>query len=145
MHGEEIRRAWLAAEGPHVPLPLAAAWAFHEAHDALPAAMPRLEYEDALDLIAAALSRLVALYTIDERTQEPVPARFNLATGRFRGGATVYERKYGGRTMSSLVVQREQLPAALQVIKATGIPFHFEPPARATRSMTTAHSTPNGR
>lgn len=123
--GEQVKEAWRSSGDSHVPLPLAAALAFHEAHGGAHAAVPQPEYEDALDLVAAALSRLVTIYTIDERTKLPVSAQLNLGTGRFRYGATVYEHG-NGKAVTSLVVRREQLPAAMEVIKATGIPFQFD-------------------
>lgn len=122
--GEQVRQAWRSSGDSHVPLPLAAALALHEAHGGAADVVAELEYEDALNLAAAALSRLVSIYTIDERTRLPVPAMLNLATGRFRAGASVYERR-NGRPMTSLVVLREHVPAAMDMIKATGIPFRF--------------------
>ena len=124
--GERIRRAWLATDAPHAPLHLAAALAFHEAHGGVDAVVPRLDYDDALNLAAAALSRLLTLYTLDEQTRRPVPVRLSLANGRFRQGAVVYEQRESSRTVTSLVVHREQLPAAIAVIRATGLPLHFE-------------------
>jgi hypothetical protein len=123
--GEQVRQAFCESDAPHVPLPLAAAMAFHEAHPAPAAVVPQLEYDDALNLTAAALSRLVAIYRIDERTRRPVEHSLNLTAGRFRDGAAAYESK-NGRRMTSLLVLREHLPTAMALIKATGIPFHFD-------------------
>lgn len=121
--GEQTRRAWQATEGAHVPLKLAAAWTFHEAYGAARDVMPHSQYDDALDLIAAALSRLVPIYSCDKRTGRPVSLRLNLATGRFRNGATAYESKHGRKARTALMVRREHLPAATDLIRATGIPF----------------------
>lgn len=123
--GEYIRELWRTSDGSHVPLSLAATLAFHEAHDGAGASMPEPEYDNALDLAAAALSRLLTVYTIDQHTRRPVSAPVSLATGRFRYGATVYEHS-NGRATTSLMVQREEVAAAMEVIKATGIPFQFD-------------------
>ncbi len=112
-----------------MPLPLAAALAFHEAYRSADRILPRPEYDDALNLTAAALSRLISIYTIDERTRTPVVARLNLRSGKFRDGAAVYEHRMGN-AMTSLLVRREQLLPAVEIIKSTGIPFRSEGDAR---------------
>lgn len=121
---EQVRQAWRASEASHVPLALAAALAFHEAHPGPAGVVPQPDYDDALNLTAAALSRLVAIYAIDERTCRPVAHSLNLAIGKFRDGAAVYEGEHG-RRVTSLLVRREHLPSAMALIKSAGIPFHF--------------------
>lgn len=121
---DQVRKIWRSIADSHVPLPLAAALAFHEVHGGAASIVARVEYEDGLDLAAAALSRLVTIYAIDEGTRNPVPARFDLGAGRFRHGATTYERA-DGTTMTPLLVQREHLAPAMELIRSTGIPFQL--------------------
>jgi len=123
--GEHVRQMWRTSDDAHVPLRLAAALAFHEAHGAAEALMSGEDYHNALDLTAAALSRLLMIYTISERTGLPLPARLGMTGGRFRDGATLYQHTDGG-AVTSLSVLREDLPAAIRVIKTAGMPFHFE-------------------
>lgn len=120
---EQVRKIWCSSADSHVPLSLAAALAFHEAHGSV-TAVPEREYEDGLDLAAAALSRLVTIYALDDSTRQPVPGHFDLGAGKFRHGATVYELADGG-TMTPLVVQREHLETAVALIRSTGIPFQL--------------------
>src|SRR5690606_33143432 len=87
---EQVRELWRSRADSHVPLALAAALAFHEARDQHSALMPRAEYEDALNLTAAALSRALTIYAVNRHSGIPVPARFDLGAGRFRCGASAY-------------------------------------------------------
>ena len=129
---EQVRELWRSRADSHVPLALAAALAFHEARDQHSALMPRAEYEDALNLTAAALSRALTIYAVNRHSGIPVPARFDLGAGRFRCGASAYEPS-SGNALTSLVVQREDVPRTLALIKSAGIPFysHPRPAARA--------------
>jgi hypothetical protein len=120
---EQVRKLWHGSADAHVPLPLAAALAFHEAHGSA-TVVPQVEYEDGLDMAAAALSRLVTIYAIDECTRLPVSAHFDLGTGKFRHGATTYELT-DGTTMTPLLVARDHLETAVDLIRATGIPFQL--------------------
>lgn len=121
---EHVRKLWRGSADSHVPLSLAAALAFHEARNGAPSIVARVEYEDGLDMAAAALSRLVTIYAIDNGTRQPVAENFDLRSGRFRQGATVYELA-DGRTLAPLVVQREHLAPAVELIRSTGIPFQL--------------------
>jgi len=120
---EQVKKVWRSCVDVHVPLPLAAALAFHEAHGSV-TVVPQLEYEDGLDLAAAALSRLVTIYALDNGTRQPVPGHFDLGAGKFRHGASVYELA-DGSTMTPLVVQRAHLAPAVALIGSTGIPFQL--------------------
>jgi hypothetical protein len=120
---EQVKKIWRSCADVHVPLSLAAALAFHEAHGSA-TVVPQREYEDGLNLAAAALSRLVTIYAIDERTRTPVSARCDLGTGRFRHGASTYEHA-DGTTMTPLVVPRDHLATAVELIRSTGIPFQL--------------------
>jgi hypothetical protein len=79
--------------------------------------------------MAAALSRLITVFRIDEQTRLPVPVRLDLGAGRFRNGASMYEHHRAGAALHPLLVLRAELPAALDRVKAVGIPFKPADPA----------------
>jgi hypothetical protein len=109
----------------HIPLSLAAALAFRRARgndDGLDAGGVS---DDVLDVTAAALSRLVAIYAIDSQTGQPVRVEVDLGAGRFSEGATVYRRR-NGNAVKPLFVQREQLVGAMELLKTTGIRLYFD-------------------
>lgn len=119
---ERAREAWRSSAGSHVPLPLAAALAFHAGQEGANAQLPARDYDAALNVAAAALSRLLAVYAIGENPQLPVVIEVDLGSGRFRDGGALYERRLGSR-ITSLVVARAQLAPALEFIRAAGLPF----------------------
>ena len=121
---EHIRNAWQSSDEPHVPFPLAAALAFHEACPAAHAFIARPDYDDALNLAAAALSCVLNVYALHPRTRQTIPIEVNLKAGRFVDGGEAYRRR-AGRTITSLVVRRDDVAAAVSLVKAAGIPFHF--------------------
>jgi hypothetical protein len=53
-----------SAQDAHVPLAVAAAIAFHQVQGNTRAIVSRQDYDDALNLAAAALSRLIPLYAV---------------------------------------------------------------------------------
>ena len=105
-----------------MPLPLAAALAFHAGQEGANALLPARDYDAALDVAAAALSRLVAVYAIGENPKLPAVIHIDLRSGRFRDGGALYERRPGG-PITSLVVARAQLSPALEFIRTAGLPF----------------------
>lgn len=121
---DQVRDAWRSSNEPHVPLSLAAALAFHEAHQPAPAFIAELDYDDALNMTAAALSCVVDIYAIHPRSGQPVPVKLNLKAGRFTDGGSAY-RGRSGRNVRSLVVRREQIPTAMSLVCAAGISFQF--------------------
>jgi hypothetical protein len=129
---EQVRDAWRSSDEPHVPLSLAAALAFHEAHRAGEAFIAQPDYDDALDMAAAALSRVVDIYAVDARTGQPAPVQLSLRAGRFADGGSAYRRR-NGETVTSLVVRREHVRRAMRLVSAAGIPFHFVSPEAQLR------------
>lgn len=121
---EQVRKVWQASDEAHVPFHLAAALAFHEACPAAHAFIAGTDYEDALNLAAAALSCVVNVYALHPRTGQPVPVEVNLKGGKFLDGGAAY-RRGGGPIVTSLVVRRDEVAAALNLVKTAGIPFHF--------------------
>lgn len=121
---EQVRDAWRSSAEPHVPLSLAAALAFHEAHRTPELFVAQPDYDDALNMAAAALSCVVDIYAIHPRTRQPVPVKLSLRGGRFADGGSAY-RRHNGRSVTSLVVRRDHVAGAMGLVSAAGVPFHF--------------------
>ena len=121
---QQVRDTWRSSNDPHVPLSLAAALAFHEAHRAGQAFITEPDYDDALNMAAAALSCVVHIYAIHPRTAQPVTVDLSLRSGRFADRGSAY-RRYNGQSVTSLVVRREHISSVMGMISAAGIPFHF--------------------
>lgn len=120
---QRVERLWHGIKEDHLPLSLAAAWALHRVHRHEQLVVPRVEYDSVLNLIAAGLSRLLKIYTLDERSL-PVPVEVPLAAGRFHDGATRFERS-NGHTLAPLVVRRDDLPRAVRTMATARLPVQF--------------------
>ena len=107
----------------YVPLAVAAAIAFHQAHGSTKAIVSRDDYDDALNLAGAALSRLLTIYVLRDARQGRVPLAIDLTRSRFARGAT--ELRVGLETLCELSVSRHDLLAALALIKRAGLPLMF--------------------
>jgi hypothetical protein len=117
------------ARDGYVPLAVAAAIVFHQAHGNTRAIVNRRDYDDALNIAAAALSRLIPLYTARDPEAERVPITVNLVHQRFRRGATELHDDVGS-TSRWLSVKRGDLVSATSLIKRAGLGFTFAfPPA----------------
>ena len=122
----EAERATALLQSAHdyyVPLPVAAAIAFHQAHGSSKAIVSRDDYDDALNLAGAALSRLVTIYVLHDARQGRVPLTIDLTSSRFARGAT--ELHLAAASVSELSVSRHDLLAALALIKRAGLPLMF--------------------
>ena len=113
----------LPPEKPFVTLAIAAAMAFREAQGASPQSIASFpDREDALNIAASALSRLLPVYVIDEATHVPVATKLDVANGRFLNGAREFRRS-DGTLVTSISVKRDELASALSLIRRVGIPF----------------------
>lgn len=107
----------------HLPLSVAAASALCR----LPGAendVSSEEYHTALNLAAAALSRVIPIYTVEGQSRPLVRAEIDLGSGRFRDGATLYEHANGTR-VRPLLVARDGVAAAIEIVRNAGLPFEF--------------------
>lgn len=112
------------ASDAYTPLAVAAAIVFHQAHGNTRAIVTRQDYEDALSIAAAALSRLVPLYTLRDPREGRVTVAVNLVHQRFRRGATELHGDDGSVTRD-LSVRRSDLVSALSLVKRAGLGFAF--------------------
>lgn len=103
------------------PLPAAAALTFHRTCGIGEDRLSSIEYAGALDIAAAALSRLVPIYTLDGEGT-PVAVAVDLAQQRFHGGAREVLRA-DGTMLSPLGIARSDLPRALATIGRLRVEF----------------------
>jgi len=107
----------------YFPLAAAAAIAFHEAHRGATTCTSRRDYDGALDIAAAALSRLLPVYTLRDARGERATLVVDLTRARFARGAT--ELRGEEETVGELSVARSDLVSALSLIRRIGLPFSF--------------------
>ena len=120
----DLERARIEQELQHaaderVPLPVAAAGAMHlvcrNTHDLI----ARSAYDDALNIAAVAISRLVPVFALtDPRRVEEVLA-IDVNRERFANGATEL-RRMDGRKVTQLFIRRSDMLSALAFIRRTG-------------------------
>jgi hypothetical protein len=116
--------SWRADRADYMSLSVAAAIAFHQAHGNTKAIVTFEDYNDALNIAACALSRLIPILTLKTPREGRTAISIDLAHQRFSFGAT---RLVGndGTTLTDLSVRRADLLAALKLIKRAGLPFSF--------------------
>lgn len=107
----------------YMPLAVAAAITFHQVHHSTKAIVTRQDYDDALSIAAAALSRLIPIYSLRDPRLGRVAIKVDLTKAQFARGATQLRSADG--TDTELSVARRDLVAALSLIKRTGLPFSF--------------------
>jgi hypothetical protein len=100
----------------YLELRVAAAAVFHCIYDGVTADVPADDYDRALEMAAAALSRIVPIYAqgLPDGGQNRIDV--DLATHRFRNGATEL-RCNGSPPITGLSVARASLPDAISIIK----------------------------
>lgn len=113
-----------------VALPLAAAVTLHQMHGPSRALVTRSEYDDALDIAASALSRLVEILTCANGSVEARVVPVDLTRQRFSRGASQL-RGIDGRSVDRLFVWRGELLAAIPVVRRAGPLFSFAIAPRA--------------
>ena len=109
-------------EHNYLPLHVAAAITFHQANDSN-AIISRSDYDGALNIAAAALSRLIPVYTLREPREGRVALAVDLTKSHFARGAT--ELRSSGETIGELSIARNELVSVLSLIRRTGLPFAF--------------------
>ena len=112
-----VEHLWKGGTARDVRLALAAAFTFHQTRRGGEAKLSRHDYAGALDIVAAALSRLIPIYTLDP-LGERVAAAVDLARHRFRGGAAELMRADGTTVAPLDIVRHELLPALARLERA---------------------------
>jgi hypothetical protein len=106
-----------------LPLAVAAAIAFHQAHGNTRAIVTRGDYNDALNIAAAALSRLIAIRVVRDPRDGRTPLTVDLTKMHFARGAT--ELRSASETIRDMSVARGELLSALSLIRCAGLTFSF--------------------
>lgn len=113
-----------------VTLPLAAAVTLHQMHGPSKAIVTRAEYDDALNIAASALSRLVEILTCPSGSVEARVLTVDLTRQRFSQGASQL-RGIDGNSVDRLFVWRGELLAAIPVVRRARPPYSFAIAPRA--------------
>lgn len=122
MEAARIRELLAEARHAHIPLSVASAMAFHLAYKSTRAILDRRDYDDALCITAAALSRLIPIYTLRDPREGRTEVKVDLASQSFVRGATQL-RANNGELVEELTVARGDLEAAISLVKKAGLPF----------------------
>ncbi|MGE5639586.1 MAG: hypothetical protein ACM30H_05780 [Clostridia bacterium] len=115
--------AWKGGASEYVALPVAAAIAFHQAHHATRTIVSRHDYDEALNMAASALSRLIPIYRLAGPALGREVVAVDLVRQRFARGATRLRSADGSETSDELSVMRGNLQLALDEIRRVGVPF----------------------
>lgn len=113
--------AWRSSADSYVPLSLAAALAFHAGQECASGLLPERDYELALNLAAAWLSRRVAVYVIGDSKKQLAVLDISPG-GRFRDGGSVFQHRPGG-CITSLGVTRTELAPLVEFIRRARWPM----------------------
>jgi hypothetical protein len=128
LHFERARAEDLIAKSfaeSHVPLSLAAAMTFHQVHGNTKAIVGRDDYDDALNIAAVALSRLVTLFCLVDAREGRTPVVADLTKQHFARGATELRCHDGQPPVRDLSVERSDMLSAISLVKRIGLPFSF--------------------
>jgi hypothetical protein len=116
--------SWRANVAEYVSLPTAAAVAFHQTDGNSKATVGFEDYDKALNIAAAALSRLIPLFTAKNAREARVAITVDLLRQRFTLAATRLIDN-DGTNFTDLWVRRSDLMSALSLIRRVGLPFSF--------------------
>jgi hypothetical protein len=110
------------ALGRRVPLAIAASSAIHmvsrNTHDMI----ARGDYDDALDIAAVAISRLVPVFACAHPREGEEALAIDITRERFANGATELRRS-DGQKITALFIRHSDMLSALSLIKRTGLLF----------------------
>jgi hypothetical protein len=123
---DEFGRAdleWRFGRESFIALPAAAAVVFRQVRGhSLRTAASLEDVNDALNIAASALSRLIEIYVLDEVAHTRAPMKLDVVSGKFVRGASQFQRD-NGSTIDAMSVKRADLASALSLISRAGIPF----------------------
>ena len=116
-----VAELWSGSLTAHVPLAVAAAFAFHHTRRGKEAVLSEREYAGALDIAASALACLAPIYTLDGRG-EPVAVPIDFAQHRFGAGATKVHCA-DGSILAPLAIERSKVLPAVVKIERVGVEY----------------------
>jgi signal transduction histidine kinase len=112
--------AWHSGGAAYVPLSVAAAITFHQVHRSSKAIVTRNDYNDALNIAASALARLIPILALRNSRDGRVAIAIDPVRQRFTRGATEL-RHDDGTAIRNLSVRVPEFHSALSRIKHTGV------------------------
>ncbi len=114
-----VESFWRLEQHPSVPLAAAAAFTFHQVRENSPAVASAEGYAAALNIAAAALSRLIPVYGFEDPKGERTRLRIDLTKHRFVNGAAELKSS-DGKQIARLSVERQDVVTAIAFMKRTG-------------------------
>ena len=106
----------------YLALSVAAAEAFHAVHHSTKTIKNRRDYDDALNIAATALSRLIPVYVVENPRRGRQAVRIDLTSDAFTRGATRLTRR-DGSFVSEMSVLASDLHSALAQLRKAGLPM----------------------
>lgn len=120
-----INDLWQVLQEAHAPLHLAAAFVFHKIHENTSGIAPFSGYNGDLNIVAAALSSVIPVYTLLDHREGLVPLPIDLTRQRFAKGATEL-RCSDGFFFADLKTLRADVAPAAAFIKRAGMSLTLE-------------------
>lgn len=112
--------SWRGNQDSHVPLSLAASFAFHALREPSDQTVSRLGYRGDLNLMAVALSRLCSIYTRLTAEDGPTLLAVDPRTQRFANGANELHCN-DGFFFDRLSILRADVGPAVEIMKRAGL------------------------
>lgn len=134
-----IQEMWRMGEA-FVPLPVAAAIIFHQAQGSTEAIATRQDFDDALNIAASALARLIPIHASD---RQRTALHVDLSRQSFMRGATEL-RSSDGTVIENLCVKRADALRAIAIVRGRGLPFSFVGKAVSPRENCILSGLPAG-
>lgn len=112
----------MSASENYLELSVAAAMVLYEAGHPRVETESSPDFNEKLNIAAAALARLITIYAVDEISHARMPIAPDRVAGKFIEGAAAF-RHHAGYVVRSLGVRRSDLASALSLIRRIGVPF----------------------
>jgi len=113
---------WRGGADEHVPIDVAAGMAFVRVYGNTKAIRTRQDYDDALNIMGATLSRLIPVYALKDPREGRQPVAIDLANQAFVRGATRL-RSCSGTSLARLTVLRPDLLSAVARLRRIALPL----------------------
>jgi hypothetical protein len=120
----QTEQSWRRVQDDYVRMAVAAARIFHQVRGSAKVFLSRDDYDDALNIAASALSRLMPIYRLGVDGLRVELAPIDLRTERFARGATQIRCRDRG-LIENLSVQRSHTDSAIPLILRAGLAVHL--------------------
>ncbi len=113
---------WRHSGQAYLPLSVAAAAVFHAVHHGTRAIANRQDYDDALNIAATAIARLMPIYVVEDPRRGRRPVSIDLTSDTFVRGATRL-RRANGSSVSDMSVLTSDLHSTIAQLRKAGLPL----------------------